>query len=104
MKAEELKKEINANLDDMIELNLKRNYISAGTFIRFRDKCILLGQLAGEKKATERCLKIIEELGEVRNKDNTLSFITFGDNFSTNSIKLLKQELNQKIKEGEGTK
>jgi len=46
----------------------------------------------------EKIVKIIDELGEFRNKDNTLSCITFKD-VTSNTIKYIKKELKLEIEQ-----
>ena len=48
-----------------------------------------------EQKADFR--KMIDNLGEERAKDNSLVSITWGKNFQTNSIKMLKEHLLAKL-------
>ena len=60
-------------------------------------KSKLEGYQLAQKETAEKVEKLIDELGETRNKDNSLSTITLSDTFTTNSIKFLKEELKKKL-------
>jgi hypothetical protein len=60
----------------------------------------LLGFNLAKECVLEDVREIIDKLEETRSKeDNHLAMIHFGNEFSTNSIKALKEKLKQKIEE-----
>ncbi len=54
----------------------------------------------GQEQERKRILEIIDKLREVRGNDNSLILITFGNDFSTNSVEMMRTKLKQQI-EGE---
>ncbi len=45
----------------------------------------------------EEVEKILNKLGENRNRSNSLVSITIGDSFTTNSVEMLKEELKKRL-------
>ena len=79
------------------EIFLMQDYAGKDKVLYHTDCLISQEKQQATKELLEEVNKIIDSLEEGRNKDNSLSYITIGKNFTTNSIKMLKEELKQQL-------
>lgn len=92
---EEKLEEINKDMFEMIDKNLNKRYITSGSFIRFRNKCIEFGQLAERK----RCLKMIEEFCNYLEKETGMIGFSKKIDLNNNAFGKWRKELTKKVSE-----